>query len=127
MSSFRPITFLMLIASHSVILEKLNYSFKNIKIECFNFNTTAIRLEKCEIVARRGTPGLINVAIYYEGVSDLQLNMKFFYRGTSGRYQPYLVDVILDPCWKIRPSNTILLRAAAYFRILIVILEMDVR
>lgn len=100
----------------TVILEetKLNYSFRNIKIACSNFNSTEIRLGKCEIVAKRGTPGLVNLVVYYEGVSDFITTLRFLYRGTSGKYQPFLTEITLDACIKIKPTNLLLLRAAEY-------------
>lgn len=110
---FCQITLMILISA--VALEKLNYSFKIIKIQCYNFNTSIVRMDKCEIVARRGTPGLVNVVAYYEGATDLQDHLIFYYRGTSGKYQPYLVDVILDACVHTKHTNPILQLACKYF------------
>lgn len=74
------------------------FKIRQFKILCYNFNSTKLRLERCEINAKRGTGGLLNIVLHYKGLKELQCNLKLFYRGTSGRYQPYFVDILMDAC-----------------------------
>lgn len=79
-------------------LSSKKYTIKQFKFLCSNFNTTKIRLENCYLKALRGRLGCVNMVAHYKGITDVSMTVKLFYRGTSGRYQPYFVDVDLDAC-----------------------------
>lgn len=101
--------------------KKNGYKIEIFKLQCINFTTQLVQLETCKIVAKRGTGGLLNIIVHYKGAKDIKMNMKFFYRGTSGQYQPSVIDIVLDPCDMLRYKNdNILLKRA-----LVVIEEFD--
>lgn len=81
----------------SPLSDDKGYKMELFKIECYNFTKT-IRMGVCKIIAKRGIGGLLNLVLHYKGVTDFKVNVKLFYRGTSGRYQPFLVDVVMDFC-----------------------------
>lgn len=74
------------------------YTIKQFKFLCSDFDETKLRVKRCELVAKRGRLGLVNFVVDYEGLPEIYLTMKLFYRGTSGKYQPYLIDVEIDAC-----------------------------
>lgn len=101
--------------------QKYGYKIEMFKVQCTNFTSDLVRLETCKILAKRGTGGLLNLVIHYKGVTDIKTKLKFLYRGTSGHYQPFLIDVIMNPCDMLRyKSENIMLQ-----RSLTVIEEFD--
>lgn len=100
-----PIQFLIVILLVKFTYGEKGFKTRQFKILCFNFNHTKIRMERCEINAKRGTGGLLNIVLHYKGVTELQCDMKLFYRGTSGRYQPYLIDLKMDACELLAQRN----------------------
>lgn len=98
MKSLFPIQVLIIFFLLKLTYGEKGYKIKQFKILCYNFNHPKVRLERCEIKAKRGTGGLLNIILHYKGLTELQCNLKLFYRGTSGRYQPYLMDIQMDAC-----------------------------
>lgn len=96
---------------------KKGWSIKQFKFLCSDYNTTKVRLLRCDLVARRGFLGLVNIAVDYKGVTDLLMTLKLFHRNTKGRYLPYLIDVTLNPCnlAKYNTGNEIMVRAYKVF------------
>lgn len=72
-----------------------------------------MQVEKCEIKAKRGTNGILNVIVHYRGISDIRVSTQLFYRGTSGRYQPFIINVNFDMCkWVEEAASNVVIRAA---------------
>lgn len=57
-----------------------------------------MQIDRCEIKSKRGTNGLLNIVAHYDGISDIYIEIKLFYRGTSGRYQPFILNLHFDMC-----------------------------
>lgn len=74
------------------------FTLKQLKIQCYNFNTTKLRMEKCEFIAKRETGNLLNYVMHYKGLTNLRARLALYYRGTSGKYQPYILDFEANPC-----------------------------
>lgn len=74
------------------------YVIRQLNIKCFNIDTTRIQFDRCELKSKRGTNGLINIVVHYNGIADIKIETKLFYRGTSGRYQPFIINVEFDLC-----------------------------
>lgn len=91
-------TLLISILVFRVSLSGKNYRIKQFRFLCSEIDTTKVRVESCYLKAIRGRLGLVNLVVHYKGLKDAFLTMKMFYRGTSGRYQPYLIDVEFDVC-----------------------------
>lgn len=118
MKCFWLIKMLFIIVLFKALFGKQGYKIRTFKLFCSDFNeTNLVRLERCELIAKRGYLGLANIVIHYKGVRDLQMTVKFFYRGTSGKYQPFVVDFTIDLCDLARYSsaNQIVLRAIKVF------------
>lgn len=83
----------------------------------YNFNTTTIRLGVCKTTAQRGKNGFVNCIAYYNKMNDIWVQAKFFYRGTSGTYQLFIVNLDFDACDPSRyiSENILLLRALTVF------------
>lgn len=82
------------------------FFLEQLKIQCYNFNTTKVRIEKCELIARRETGNLLNFIVHYKGLTDLRAHFKLYYRGTSGSYQPYILDFEVNPCDMAKYNTT---------------------
>lgn len=96
------ISALLLMVSLVLTLEKKisqrPFQVKIFRLQFFNFNSSSFCLGECKITAKRGTNGLINCVAYYEGINDLWIQAKFFYRGTSGKYQPFILNLDFNAC-----------------------------
>lgn len=77
---------------------KKKYVIRQINLKCLNIDKTRIQIDRCDIKSRRGTNGLLNLVAHYEGIDDMKIETKLYYRGTSGRYQPFIVNVQFDIC-----------------------------
>lgn len=91
--------YIIFVQFQSVFATK-GYKIRQYKILCFNFNDPRFRKERCEIKPARGTGGLLNIVIHYKGLNELQCNFRMYHRNTLGKYQPYLINVMLDACEK---------------------------
>ena len=98
MASVEITLIFLLISFFDITYQKKAYSIKTFRIENHTYNESLWQVSSCMIKAVRGKNGIINCITHYEGIKDLWILAQIFYRGTSGRYQPFLLNVDINVC-----------------------------